>query len=61
MDSYFIETKDHKILELKVQNPNNLNDTIVALDGDLAPDGEYEFLKDNTKITVKKGLIEAVH
>ncbi len=61
MDSYFIETKDHKILELKVQNPKNLNDTIVALDGEFAPDGEYEFLKDNTKISVKKGLIETVH
>lgn len=59
-ESFFIETSDHKTLELMIVNPNDLIGTIVLMDGKFAPDGEYEFLKDKTIITISNGIIEQV-
>jgi|DEB19_MinimDraft_2_1074335.scaffolds.fasta_scaffold203436_1 hypothetical protein len=57
MESFFIETKNREILELKLHYPFDLKEIVVYINGEIAPDGVYEFLKDNNKITVRNGNI----
>ena len=53
----FRETKDNKTLKIISTNNNTLGAKVFIGD-EIAPDGEYSYLKDNRKLIVKDGKIE---